>query len=268
MAHPIKDKVVWITGASSGIGEAMVYAFEKQGARVVLSARNQAKLQEVINRCDNPRMHSIYPMDVKDHDQMRQATAQVTNQNGYIDILVNNAGISQRSLIEKTSLDVDKEIFDVNYFGTIALTKAVLPYMIKRKTGRVVVISSIAGKLSTPYRSSYAASKHALHGWFDALRAEVSDRNIDVNIICPGYIRTDISVNALNATGNKTNVMDPNQAKGMDPKELADKIIQAIKKNKNEEYIGGKETKNILWRNLFPSIYYKKIAEMKKNELT
>lgn len=268
MSDPFRDKVVWITGASSGIGESLVYAFEKAGARVVLSARNEDKLHTVLSKCDSPKMHSVYPLDVKNHDGMRKAIANVTNQNGYVDILVNNAGISQRSLIEETSLDVDKEIFDVNYFGTVAITKAVLPYMIKRKTGRVVVISSLAGKLSTPYRSAYSASKHALHGWFDALRAEVSDRNIDVNIICPGYIRTDISINALNAEGHKYNSMDANQDAGMDPKILAAQIIAAIRANKNEVYLGGKETKNILWRNLFPSIYYKKIAEMKRNAST
>lgn len=260
----IKDKVVWITGASSGIGEALVYAFEKEGARVILSARNETKLNEVLSRCDNPKMHCVFPLDVKDHDDMRKKVAEATNLNGYVDILVNNAGITQRGLIENTDLKVDKEIFDINYFGAIALTKAVLPYMIQRKTGKVIVISSVLGKLSTPYRSAYAASKHALHGWYDALRAEVADRNIDVQVICPGYVSTNISINAINEKGEKHNRMDKGQSDGMSPSAFAKQAIKAIRKNKNEVLIGGKETKGVMLRTYMPSVYYRMIRKMKK----
>lgn len=260
----IKDKVVWITGASSGIGEALVYAFEKEGARVILSARNEAKLNEVLSKCDNPKMHSIFPIDVKDHDDMRKKVAEVTNLNGYVDILVNNAGITQRGLIENTDLKVDKEIFDINYFGAIALTKAVLPYMIKRKTGKIIVISSVMGKLSTPYRSAYSASKHALHGWYDALRAEVADRNIDVQLICPGYVSTNISINAINEKGERHNKMDKGQSAGMSPVAFASQAMKAIKKNRKEVFIGGKETKSVVLRKFMPSVYYNMIRKMKK----
>jgi len=252
--------VVWITGASSGIGAACAESFSKQGAKIILSARRTDKLNEVQERLSGPS--DTLTLDVTKIDAIADKTKEAEAIFGPIDVLVNNAGISQRGLVEETDIAVDRRLFEVNYFGNIALTKAVLPSMLQRGTGHLVIISSLAGKLSTPGRSSYAATKHALQGFYDALRAEVSDRGVNVNVICPGYIKTEISIHALNASGEKHGVMDPNQAKGMSAEECARQIVKAVVDNKKETLIGGKEKKNVMIRNFFPSVYHKIIAKM------
>ena len=258
----MKDKVVWITGASSGIGAACAEAFSEKGAKIILSARSKNKLQNVQAQLKGPS--EILTMDVTDINKLSETFAKAKELFGHVDILINNAGMSQRGRVEETNLEVDRKLFELNYFGNIALTKTVLPHMLDRNSGNLVIISSVAGKLSTPGRSSYAASKHALQGFYDALRAEVGDRGVSVNMICPGYIQTDISINALNAKGEKHGVMDEGQAKGMPAITCARKIVQAVATNKKEVFIGGRETKFVKIRTLFPNIYYNMVAKMAK----
>ena len=262
----MKNKVVWITGASSGIGEHLAYEFSVQGATVVLSARSEDKLKEVQSQLKYPEKSLIEAMDVADHNAIQSHYHTIKSHVGPIDILINNAGISQRSSVAETLLNVDKRLFDVNFFGNIAVTKAVLPDMMERGTGHIVVISSVAGKMSTGYRSSYSATKHALHGWYDALRAELGDTGVSVNMICPGYIRTEISVNAINGQGGKHGEMDPNQDAGMDPVLCAQKIIKAIEQNRIETYIGGKEIHYLSIRKFFPGLYHSIIRKKAKNK--
>ena len=256
----MKDKVVWITGASSGIGAACAEVFSRQGSKIILSARRKEKLKEVQQKLTGPS--EILPLDVSQPDQINEVAQKAASIFGPVDILINNAGISQRGFVEHTELSVDRRLFEVNYFGNIALTKAVLPSMLERKEGQIAVISSVAGKLSTPGRSTYAATKHALQGYYDALRAEIAERNVHVNMICPGYIKTDISLNALDEKGQKHGVMDEGQAKGMSADRCAEKIYEAIEKNKRETLIGGRETKMVLVRKMFPGVYYRAIEKM------
>lgn len=262
----MKNKTVWITGASSGIGEYLAYECSRQGAKVVLSARSIDKLKRVKEKMQYPESCFIETMDVSAHDRIGDHYQSIIKQVGPIDVLINNAGISQRSAVINTLLEVDKRLFDVNFFGNIATTKAVLPDMINQGSGHIVVISSVAGKMSTGYRSSYAATKHALHGWYDALRAELADTGVNVNMICPGYIRTNISVNAVNATGGAHGEMDPNQEKGMPPELCARKIVNAILQNRIETNIGGKEVQYLKIRKYFPSLYHKMIQKMAREK--
>jgi dehydrogenase/reductase SDR family protein 7B len=249
------DKVVWITGASSGIGEALACAFSNKGAHLILSARNEAKLKEVRQACLHPDKHLVVPLDLSDTDSLQGTCSDVLNRFGKIDILVNNSGVSQRCLVAQTGIEIDRRIMETNFFGTIALTKAVLPSMIEKKSGHIVVISSVAGKLGTPLRSSYSASKHALHGFFDSLRAETWKQGIHVTIVCPGFIRTNISINALTANGSPQGTMDEAQACGMLPQDCAEKIIRAVEKNSAEVYIGGKEILGIYLKRFVPGIF-------------
>jgi len=249
------DKVVWITGASSGIGEALAGAFSNKGARLILSARNEARLNEVRQTCLQPDKHLVVPLDLTDTDSLQATCTEVLNRFGKIDILVNNSGVSQRSLAAQTGMDVDRRIMETNFFGTIALTKAVLPSMLEKKSGHIVVISSVAGKLGTPLRSSYSASKHALHGFFDSLRAETWKQGIHVTIVCPGFIRTNISINALTANGAPQGTMDDAQASGMSAEKCAEKIIRGIEKHRAEVYIGGKEILGIYLKRFVPGIF-------------
>lgn len=254
-----KNKVVWITGASSGIGEALVYAFDKRGAKIIISARRETELERVKNSCKNPENIIVETIDLEDHSSLKEKAQTVFEKVDKIDILINNGGISQRSLVKDTSIDIDKKIMNVNYFGTITLTKAVLPNMLKNKKGHIVVISSITGKIGVPLKSAYAASKHALHGFFDTLRAENWQDNILVTIVCPGYVTTNISINALTANGTAQNTMDDATNKGMEPAYLAEKIMNAITKKKKEVVIAGKERLGIYLKRFLPGLFLKMI---------
>ena len=257
------NKVVWITGASSGIGEALAIELAKQGAKLILSARNKDKLEIVKNNCDNNESIKILPLDLENYVTLKTKVEDAINWFGKVDVLVNNGGISQRSLASETSIDVDKRIMDINYLGTVALTKALLPHFIKNKTGQFVVTTSIVGKIGTPLRSSYAASKHALHGFFDSLRAENHKHNIAVTIICPGFVTTNVSINALTGDGSPQNTMDIATKNGIKPDRFACIMAKAIYNKKEEVYIAGaKEKLGVYVKRFFPKLLSKMIRKL------
>ncbi len=249
------NKIIWITGASSGIGRALAIAFSKKGANLILSSRNIEKLTTVKEQCDNQQNIQVLKLDLDDYLNLDKVVGKALKLFGNIDILINNGGISQRSLAIDTGIEVDVRIFKTNYFGTVALTKAMLPYFAAKKKGYIVVITSVVGKIGTPLRSSYAASKHALHGFFDSLRAEVFKDNIDVTLICPGYVKTNVSKNALTADGSKQNTMDKATENGLLPAKFAEKMIKAIANKKQEVVIGGvKEKFAVYIKRYFPKV--------------
>lgn len=259
-----KNSVVWITGASSGIGEALAYQFIKEGSKVVLSARRQEELERVKKNCNTtPEKILILPFDLTDTKMAEKMTSTILAHFGKIDILINNGGISQRSFAKDTPLEIDRKIMEVNYFGSIAVTKSVLPHMIEQNSGKIIVISSISGKFGFYLRSAYAASKHALHGFFESLRLEVFKNNISVLLVCPGKIKTNISINAINEHGDKHNKMDSSQEKGLSADTCAIAIINAIKQNKEEVLIGGKEIKAVWIKRMLPKLFTKIIRKQK-----
>jgi short-subunit dehydrogenase len=250
-----KDKVVWITGASSGIGRAVSLALSKDGANLILSSRNIEKLNEVKLQCEQPDKIKILKVDLDEYVNLNKLVQKAISPFGNIDILINNGGISQRSLAIDTDIIIDTRIFKTNNFGTVALTKALLPYFVARKTGQIVVVTSVVGKIGTLLCSSYAASKHALHGFFDSLRSEVYDDNITVTLICPGYVNTNISINALTADGSPQNSLDKATANGLSTEYLAKRMLQAIAKKKQEVVIGGKlEWLAVYMKRFFPRV--------------
>ena len=264
MIKSFYGKVVWITGASAGIGEALVKAFAKDGAKIVLTARREEELKRVQKEAGLDESNSlILPLDLYRTEDIIPAADKIKQKFQSIDILVCNAGVSQRSLVRDTSLEVDRKIMDLNYFSVVALTKSILPDMIARKQGHIVVISSVMGKMSIPLRSAYAASKHALHGFFDALRSEEFKDNIKVTVICPGYIKTDVSVNAITGNGNPHGKMEDGQAKGMSPDKCASRILKIVKRNREEVYIGGKEVLTPQVKRYFPRFFSAVIKRMK-----
>jgi len=256
-------KVVWITGASSGIGEALAYALAATGAKLVLSARNEKRLDEVRLGCPSPDSHLVLPLDLERSGDFDSCARTVLDRYGQIDVLVNNGGISQRSLAADTNMETVRRIMEPDFFGAVALTRAVLPAMFRQNSGHVVVVSSLMGKFSTPLRSAYAAAKHALHGFFNSLRAEVRDRGIKVTIVCPGFIRTGISINALCADGSCHGIMDEAQAAGMSPSGCAERIIQAMGKGKDEVLVGGKEVIGVYLNRFVPGLFNRIIARAK-----
>lgn len=252
----IKDSIIFLTGASSGIGEALAYELAKGGAKLILSARRQQELQRVKQNCVIPENVQILPLDLADSKSIEQKSLEAEAMHGHIDILINCGGISQRDKVINTKMDVDRQLMEINYFGSIALTKALLPKMVARKSGHQVIITSATGIISTPFRSSYAASKHALHGFYDALRAEHHQDGHKISIILPGYIRTNISFNALMGDGSKQNTMDAAQDNGISPEACARKIVKAIERNKEEVYIGGfREVAGIYLKRFLPSLF-------------
>lgn len=257
-----KNKWVWITGASSGIGEQLAYDFSNNGANVVLSARNTVALNEVKAKCNKQSEILIQPLDLADHESLPAVVEDTQKKCGQIHLLVNNGGISQRGYAHETDFKVDKRIMDVNYLGTIYLSKLLIPHFKAQKVGQFAIISSVVGKFGSPLRTSYAASKHALHGFFESLQAELHSDNIKVTLICPGYIKTNISYNALTASGDKQGKMDDAQANGMTVETASKKIIKAIHSGKKEVYIGGKEVLMIYFRRYIPFLYYRIIRNV------
>lgn len=265
MSDFFKNKRVWVTGASSGIGEALVKALAEHGAHLILSARNEQELNRVAAECLNAGAASVLvqPLDLAQHDTIPSIAEKVLKQVGKVDILLNNGGVSQRSLAKDTPLEVAKKLMAVNFFGTVALTKALLPNMLTHRLGHIVTITSLTGKFGSPMRSFYAASKHALHGFFDSLRAELGNTPIQVTLICPGFVRTNVSINALTGDGSKQNKMDDATENGMSPERLAQKTLRVIEQGKEEAYIGGKEVLGIYLKRFFPRWFSRIIKRAK-----
>jgi dehydrogenase/reductase SDR family protein 7B len=256
-----KDKVIWITGASSGIGEALALALAAKEARLILSARREEELKRVAQQTGLPELDlMILPFDLKDTSDAAVLTAQVINKFGRIDMLVNNGGMSQRAEAEKTSIETDRELMEVNYFSYVQLTKAVYPYMKRQKSGHIVVISSIAGKFGFYLRSGYSAAKHALHGFYESFRLETEKYGINTLMVCPGKIKTNISLNAVTPDG-KHGKMDESHADAMSAEECALIILKAIQQMEEEILIGGKELMAVKIKHFFPKWFGKIIRK-------
>jgi short-subunit dehydrogenase len=253
----LNNTVWWITGASSGIGKGIAQFLLKKNAKVVLSSRNEAALIKVAQECNiAENQYLILPLDVNKMDDIDVKVKMVIDKFSRIDYLVNNAGISQRSIASETSIEVDRKIMETNFFGTVILTKAVLPIMIQQKSGNISAVSSVVGKFGFPLRSAYSASKHALHGFFESLRAENKKNNINVSMIIPGRINTSVSNNALTEDGSQYGKLDDGQANSISPDAAAKIIVRGILKRKKEILVGGKELLMVHIRRWIPSLYY------------
>lgn len=248
------DQVIWITGASSGIGEALAYAFAKEGAHLVLSGRRDAELQRVATACaDRTGQILCIPFDMLDDAARKAAVEQVLSRFGHIDMLVNNAGVSQRSLTKDTDISVDRAIMELDYFSVVALTKLVLPHMIERQSGYLVATSSVAGKYGVPVRSAYCAAKHALHGFFDTVRAEHAADNIHVSLLVVAGVQSQVSVNALTGDGSTWGKMDSVQSRGLTGAECAQIVVEGLAKKEPEINVGKGKAMTALWlKRFFP----------------
>ena len=251
-------KTAWITGASSGIGEALVHEFAGMGATVIASSNDTAGLERVKNECKgfSDRL-AFVPFDLSETSEIETIVSKQLGENGRIDFLLNMGGVSQRARIDETPLWLDRKIFEINYFGTIAFTKAILPYMVKRKSGHILATSSITGRFGFPLRSAYSASKQALHGFFETLYLENKKNNIRVSIIIPGRVRTGISVHALEKDGSEHGTMDDGQADGISPALAARIIVKGILRNKREILVGRGELSLLYIRRICPWLFFR-----------
>ena len=257
-------KIVWITGASSGIGEALVYAFIKRGASVIASSNEISGLEKVKDNCGEFSGNvTCVPFDLSDTSGITGLVDDQMKISGRIDYLINIGGISQRATIEETPLWLDRKIMEINYFGTSALTKAILPYMIRQRSGHILATSSISGRFGFPLRSAYSASKQALHGFFETLHIENQKYNIKASVIIPGRVRTMISFRALDREGKEQGKMDEGQAKGITPEKAAEKIIRGIIRNKREILVGSTELLMLHIRRYLPFLFFRLAGKIK-----
>lgn len=246
------SKIIWITGAGSGIGEALATAYNRNGNTIILSGRKSAQLERVAKSLENSY---VLPLDITNEKSIAEAVSKVDEKYGKLDILINNAGVSQRALATETSNEVGRKLMEVNFFGSVHLTKAALPLFTKSNSGSIVAMSSAAGKFGFPLRSYYAASKHALHGWYEAFGLELKETNIHVMVVCPGRIKTDISKNALTGDGEAHAEMDPGQESGISAEKCASLIVKGIRYKKSEIYIGGSEVLMIYFKRYIPALF-------------
>ncbi len=257
-----EQKTVWITGASSGIGAGLVKALAKTTAYLILSSRRKEALEQVA--AANSLMTDNYlliPLDLENYEDLGQIANSVLAHVAKIDVLIHCGGVSQRSLAVETSVEVDRKIMAVDYLGTVALTKGVLPAMLEAKSGQIAVVTSMMGLFSSPKRSAYCAAKHALHGFFESLRAEVYEQGVRITMLCPGFVQTDVSIHALTGSGATYGRMDPKTADGVPVDVCAQKMLKAISKQQPEVYIGGWELRGVYVKRFFPALFRKLIRK-------
>jgi dehydrogenase/reductase SDR family member 7B len=204
----------------------------------VLSSRRSDELERVRRACPRADEHIVVPLDLGRMETLRPATNHFLATFGRVDVLVNNAGVSQRALAAEADPEVERAIMEVDYFGPVALTKAVLPSMRAHRRGHIVVVSSVMGYVGTPGRSTYAAAKHALHGYFDSLRAEVWREGIRVTLACPGYVKTAVSANALGPHGEHHGRTDGTHLRGLSAEKCAAVVVRGVARGKEEIYVG------------------------------
>ncbi|XP_024864337.1 dehydrogenase/reductase SDR family member 7B isoform X1 [Kryptolebias marmoratus] len=272
----VQGAVVVITGASSGLGKECARVFHAAGARLVLCGRDAARLQQVVQelaaRPTGSQQQQMFTpstvvFDLAKADMVDRAAEEILKCYGQVDVLINNAGISYRGNILDTHISVQRDVMETNYFGPIALTQALLPSMVQRRSGHIVVISSIQGKIAIPYRSAYAASKHAIQAYFDCLRAEVECFRIPVTVVSPGYIQTNLSLNAVTADGSTYGVMDKSTATGWDPRDVAHAVLKAVRRRSKDVVLAGPlPSVAIYLRTLWPALFFKIMASRARKE--
>ena len=252
-----RSKIIWITGASSGIGEALAQRWAAPGVQLVLSGRNRSQLELVAEKCKNAGAKTkILVFDLTLTEEVASAAANFQAEFPRLDILVNNGGISQRSLLINTPMEVARKIMEVDFWGHAELTQQMLPFLVKTGGCKIVVISSLTGLFGFPQRSAYSAAKHALHGFFETLRLEHFKDNIRVTMVCPGMVKTNISIHALTATGSEHGLMDKGQEEGVLAETCARKIVKAVGRNKKEVIIGKKDIIMPYLKRYFPWLFY------------
>ncbi|XP_063961669.1 dehydrogenase/reductase SDR family protein 7-like [Lytechinus pictus] len=261
----LKDKVVLITGASSGVGEECARVFYRLGCKVILCARRASELERVkkelmaLKLAQGIPAHTphVIPLDLEKLDELPDRAKEALALHGHVDILINNGGMSVRGSVVDTVLSVHQKIMNVNHFGSLVLTSAILPSMISRRKGHILAVSSVQGRIAIPFRSAYSASKHAMQAFFDSLRAEVAEHNISVTVLSPSYINTNLSLSALHGDGSIHAKMDSTTANGMSTIYVADKIVDAVAKQQSDVVLGPfTHGAAIYIRALFPNLYF------------
>ncbi len=257
-------KTFWITGAASGMGKSTAIALANYNTYLIISDIDTKGLQATAVEIEKKGSTAhIELLNMSDTDSVFSTAQKVINSGKKIAGLYQFAGISQRSLIAETPIENDRKIMEINFFGVVALTKALLPHMIKNGGGQFMIVSSIVGKFGFPYRSAYSASKHALHGFFETLLAENHKHNIEVSIVIGGRIQTNISKFAIDKNGKEHGKIDAGQANGITAEKAARQILKGLQKERYEIPVGGKELLMLKIKRFLPNLHYKMVRKIK-----
>lgn len=258
-----KDKLVWITGASSGIGKQIALQLAHEGAKLILSTHNAAELKDVAIECSKYTKYcEELVFDLSNTDEVQKIAQDTVTKHPDIYCLINNGGISQRALAIDTPLELTRKIMEIDFFSYVIITKEVAKNMVANGEGYIAATSSISGKFGFPQRSAYAAAKHAVQGYFETLRAELKPNNVSVTVLYPGRIRTNISLHAIDSQGKEHGKMDPGQSNGLAPEICAKRYIKAIKKRKPEKLIGKIELLPVYIKRFFPSLFFRIVTKI------
>ena len=252
----LNDKTIWITGASSGIGEAIAKEFSKLNITLILSARRKEELERVKKECASNKNIHIYPLDLEQNDKAETWVADVLKLTPKVDILINNGGVGHMGNVIKMDAAVERKVMEVNFWGQVMLTKAILPHFMENNEGFICTTGSILGKFGSPGLAAYAASKHALYGYYDSLREELRETNIKIMMVTPGFINTNVTLSSYTANGEVLGKNSVAQEKGMKPQDLAKKLVKAMEKEKKSVLIGKWETFSVPFKNTAPNLFY------------
>ena len=257
------NKIVWITGASSGIGESLSKHLARTGAKLIMSSHEPDELERVKKEIgDSKHEPFILPFNLSDPERVEEAASIALEKYGKIDIFFSNGGVSTRATAIETGIQIDRRVMEINYFAGVIITKRLLSGMVEKGFGHIIATSSISGKFGFPLRSAYAASKHALHGFYESVWAELHHKGIRTTVVCPGRVKTKISLHALDKDGKEYGEMSKGQAEGIEPDSCALQIMEAAAKNKREALIGGKELIMPRLKQYFPGIFYKLVTKI------
>ena len=261
----IENKVIWITGASSGIGESLAYALSGMGAKLILSARREQELARVAKNCkvQEDRI-KILPLNLADNGQAEEWVKNALQTFGNIDIVINNGGMGHLGNVTEMSPEVERLVLETNFWGHVNITKAILPYFIKQNKGSIVTIGSILGFFGSPGLAAYSASKHALYGYFESLREELADTNLHIMMVSPGFINTNVTKSSLKADGEVYGKNSAAQEKGMSSTVLAQKLVAAMVQEKDNVTIGKWETLSVPFKKIAPKTFYKAMRFLTK----
>ena len=258
------EKIAWITGGSSGIGEALAKRLAANGAMVIISSFDLPELERVVNEIEKSGGSAdLLPFDLSDPVKVEAAADEMIKKYKKVDFLFNNGGVSQRTTAIETPVANDRKIMEINFFSGVILTKKLLPVMVEMGGGHIIATSSISGIFGFPLRSAYAASKHALHGFYESVWIELHKKGIKTTIVCPGRVKTNISIHALGKDGKPHGKMDPGQAGGITPEKCAGQILRAIMKNRRQVLIGGKELILARLKRWLPFVFYWLVIKIK-----
>lgn len=258
-----KNRLVWITGASSGIGKQIALQLAHEGAKLILSTHNADELRPVAAECRNyTSFCEELVFNLANPAEVQQVAESTTAKHPDIYCLINNGGISQRALAIDTPMELTRKIMEIDFFSYVIISKAVAQNMVRNHEGFIAATSSISGKFGFPQRSAYASAKHAVQGYFETLRAELKPYNVSVTILYPGRIRTNISLHAIDSRGNEHGKMDPGQNNGLAPEICAKRYINAIKKRRPEKLIGKIELLPVYLKRFFPRLFFRIVTKI------